>query len=146
MLQGVIYLSVPTTPFSERDLAELAEFAAQRNAELDITGYLFFEQGHFVQYIEGESSVVQKLLNSIRCDPRHRLLHVEIDNALETRRFPSWRMRRVSAQSMISLEHILQQHLAWINSLPNVTRDAVAIWRMADRLSALQDRMSTAAK
>ena len=58
----------------EDALLELAEVAATKNEQLGITGYLYYRDKLFLQYLEGEQCAVEKLMAKITDAPRHQIL------------------------------------------------------------------------
>ena len=146
MLTGIVYLSSALAPFDEKALRELAEHAQQRNRELDITGYLYFEQRQFIQYIEGPDEAVTGLMQRISEDHRHEVKITLYDRAVEERRFPDWSMRYITNASMISLEQILRDHLSLVMALkPANSMEPATVWRMVDALSRNRSQLQPAA-
>lgn len=136
MLTGIVYLSSALAPFDEKALRELAEHAQRRNRELGVTGYLYFEQRQFIQYIEGPDEAVTALMQRIADDRRHDVRITIHDRHVEQRRFPDWSMRHITNASMISLEQILRDHLSLVMSVrPATTLEPSTVWRMVDTLS-----------
>lgn len=145
MYTGIIYISSATVTFDGDSLCELAEHAQKRNAELDVTGYLFFDDGQFIQYIEGPRKSTVDLMGRIEHDSRHEVRKVLTDHEVAQRRFPDWRMARVTVRSMISLELVLREHLALISSLPQqVGIEESSVWRMVQSLSESRSRVQLA--
>ncbi|MEO1142294.1 MAG: BLUF domain-containing protein, partial [Pseudomonadota bacterium] len=54
----IVYMSSTTLSKDEieREMANIATTAQDHNAKQDITGVLFFENGHFLQALEGEEA------------------------------------------------------------------------------------------
>ncbi|MDA7949018.1 MAG: BLUF domain-containing protein [Hyphomicrobiaceae bacterium] len=92
MLYELIYSSLPETPFSEDDIGLLLTEARARNADLDITGVLFFNGREFFQLLEGERDVVNRIFTSIERDARHREITVFHAGPIERRAFAEWSM------------------------------------------------------
>lgn len=53
-------------------LEEICETSKRRNLQLDVTGALWLQDGHFLQSIEGPKSSLQALAGMIALDQRHR--------------------------------------------------------------------------
>ncbi|WP_394285153.1 BLUF domain-containing protein [Corynebacterium sp.] len=66
--------------------------ARQHNASAGITGLLLLRGGMFVQFLEGSAEEIDQLLASIRQDVRHTDVKVIIEEPVDRRRFPDWRM------------------------------------------------------
>ncbi|MEO0908759.1 MAG: BLUF domain-containing protein [Pseudomonadota bacterium] len=76
----------------EREMANIATTAQDHNAKQDITGVLFFENGHFLQALEGEEAKLRELYNRITNDPRHKNLNTLVDTPISKRSFSDWSM------------------------------------------------------
>ncbi|MCB0323462.1 MAG: BLUF domain-containing protein [Bdellovibrionales bacterium] len=111
-LVAVAYSSVACRSFSEAELFELSQQAAARNLLLEVTGYLHFKAGTFFQYLEGQSGSVADLMESIRRDPRHKVVN-EVDLGLLTERaFPSWSMRYLPQHQLVELSlDVVAEHI-----------------------------------
>ncbi|MBY6260433.1 BLUF domain-containing protein [Azospirillum sp. 412522] len=68
----IVYRSeaIDRLPYSA--LADICLFSARKNCEQDITGFLVEFAGVFLQVLEGEAGVVDRLFARIVDDPRHR--------------------------------------------------------------------------
>ena len=74
------------------DLENIVAVSKVRNREQAITGVLFYHNRKFMQLIEGEHSVLNALMNTLRGDPRHRNITIIVDEAVERRGFEEWNM------------------------------------------------------
>lgn len=92
VITGLVYLSEATTFFDELDLNCLLINAANTNQKHSITGFLYFKNGQFVQYIEGPANELDELFLKIKSDKRHRVITVIDQIALDDRLFPEWSM------------------------------------------------------
>lgn len=141
-LACLLYLSKATHSFTADELQDLEARASDANALLGITGYLFCDQGKFVQYIEGTPDKVDLLFNRVAGDPRHTVLLDLRASGLRTRRFPVWHMRRLTRRHMLGLEEVLAEHLTWVTQGPaslSVKDDLT--WQMVDKISMLQNQL-----
>lgn len=89
---SLVYLSSATTHFSDDGLTELLQLSRVNNARLNITGMLLYNDGNFIQVLEGPDDAVRKLYNKIARDPRHSGLTTVIQDIIQTRNFPNWSM------------------------------------------------------
>lgn len=149
-MRGLVYASSATTVFSSKDLDELAATSASRNAEAGISGYLYYYEGHFTQYIEGDPAAVDSLFAVLRRDTRHTVLTAESDEDLLERRFSHWHMRRILREELveISMEQVLTDHLLFLKRVrtdPRVDYQQ-SLWRMVDALSRVQSKLSAREK
>lgn len=88
----VLYLSNAKQRLSDDELESLLTQARDRNAQHGLTGMLVYHDGSFIQILEGEKPVVEKVLNSILNDPRHDNIIVVDEQEISQRSFPDWSM------------------------------------------------------
>ncbi|MFN9719012.1 MAG: BLUF domain-containing protein [Planctomycetota bacterium] len=91
MLQ-MIYTSAATKKFSQAELKELLQKARANNVANQITGMLLYEDGTFLQVLEGDDEVVQKTYERIANDPRHNKILLIARFEVEHRTFTDWEM------------------------------------------------------
>ncbi len=146
-MRGIVYVSEAQMYFDNMTLESLAADAAARNFELQITGYLYFEKDRFVQYIEGDAAIIGELMDAIRDDRRHRILH-EVDEIIAERRFPTWHMRYLSRTELeaVKLEDVLTDYLLYMDNVGelapvNSSNWESIVWGMVDRLSTDRGRL-----
>ncbi|MGJ8726513.1 MAG: BLUF domain-containing protein [Roseibacillus sp.] len=90
---GIAYSSQALTDFDDETLLELADNSAAKNEKSGISGYLYYRNGLFLQYLEGEQQNVENLMARIAIDPRHNVLST-VPLAIGSKRiFPHWYMR-----------------------------------------------------
>lgn len=88
----MLYLSQTTRPWTQDDLAALAERCQQRNAKDGLTGLLLYGNGHFLQLLEGRRQPLLLTYDRICRDPRHTHLTLLLDGPISQRTFPEWAM------------------------------------------------------
>lgn len=86
----LLYVSRARRPMGETELNELRERARVLNAANNITGLLLYQDGEFMQWIEGGREAVEALHARLRTDPRHHDLRVVITGDAPRRVFPDW--------------------------------------------------------
>lgn len=109
---AVVYLSQATVQFGESDVQKLAHYAAQKNEDGGVSGYLCFKHGLFVQYLEGKKSTILTLLHQIRDDYRHHMVSEITLGDLSERHFLGWDMRYLDRQELKDVH--LEEVLDWI--------------------------------
>ena len=143
-LLGITYISKALVEFDSSKLTELSIQAGKKNQLLGITGYLYFEKNQFFQYIEGTEEVVRNLLDTIRKDTRHQVLHF-IHLPIPSKKFPSWNMRYLSKSQLyqLRLENIVMKNMEVMSKVNTFDEDQQKeiILRMIDRLSSLQSML-----
>lgn len=90
------YSSVSTSDISSTDFADelraILDVCRVNNAALDVTGALVLADGHFVQYLEGDTAKVQSLYAKIKQDARHERCKLLASGFKADRSFSAWSM------------------------------------------------------
>ena len=86
------YFSSAVYPFSDRELERLLEGSWEKNSRLEITGFLIYANGYFLQVLEGPEPSVNLLLDIIKKDPRHEMFVPLGTQWANHRAFPDWSM------------------------------------------------------
>ncbi len=92
-LVSLLYRSRATVEFSDSVLDKLVTGARIRNHERDVTGALYFEQGRFMQWLEGPAPTVSQLFGKIGHDRRHTDVEVLSFGQTTQRVFGDWNLR-----------------------------------------------------
>lgn len=88
----LVYVSAASEPFSETELWQLLEKARAANQQLQITGFLLYADGSFIQLLEGAEERVETLYRQIIKDKRHRNFIRLYSGHSQYRDFPGWSM------------------------------------------------------
>jgi hypothetical protein len=91
-LVQLIYVSAARSLFSDEELAELLRVCRSNNAKQGITGLLLYEQGSFLQVLEGRPDKVHPLFDKISRDPRHHRVMRIIETPVAAPSFGEWSM------------------------------------------------------
>jgi hypothetical protein len=91
-LRRAAYISQAIRGFSQQETFEMCADFAAANARIHVTGVLVHIGICFMQIIEGESGVLDVLLERIQRDPRHRNLAMILDEPIADRAFGRWSM------------------------------------------------------
>lgn len=86
------YASTATCDFTRNDLLELLTKARAHNTEQGITGLLLFQDGHFLQVLEGEMDQVRNLFKQITRDERHHQVTLLFEEFVSQPQYPDWSM------------------------------------------------------
>lgn len=78
----------------EHDAILISSF--QNNKSSDITGFLLRKGNFFIQYLEGPTSAVDVLVQTLKNDWRHSHLHIFDEGELKQRALGAWQMAFVS--------------------------------------------------
>ncbi len=92
----LIYRSAARTRFSQQQLADLLTQARNTNAEHGLTGMLLYDDGSFLQVLEGEQQPLLALYARILLDPRHTEIAKLLEREIDERQFGDWQMGFVS--------------------------------------------------
>ena len=88
----IVYISIAVKPLNHDDLSALLRQCCDSNHKLGITGILLYQQGMFMQMLEGDKQTVLDLYHRISRDPRHTAVHTVVDGEIEERNFADWSM------------------------------------------------------
>ncbi len=122
-------------------LKDIVSVAHRRNPENGITGVLFYENGHFIQAIEGETSAVRAMFDRIKADPRHRNMRVLIDQDIAERSFPNWAIDTFFVQypELVNTETVASLNRVFEHNFSLNTRDLIDFHkRMIDEVDSFK--------
>ena len=91
-LYFLIYVSQATPPMTEATLDALREQSRTLNRSTGLTGCLLYQDGLFMQMLEGQREAVSALMDKVKTDPRHRDLRIVIEGPARRRVFLDWGM------------------------------------------------------
>lgn len=91
-LLTIIYVSSARQLFSDAALETLLLKARSANAANAISGLLLYQDGNFMQLLEGPKVAVSELYAAIRQDPRHHDVVTLIEETGLPREFSAWSM------------------------------------------------------
>ena len=121
MVRALLYVSrnLIHYPDTDGDIEKLVAVSRSRNKSLDLTGALISTEGNFAQILEGPSSSVTQVMESILRDPRHTDIVIVSDHAQSQRRFANWAMAYSGRAAYV------QQLLKPLTSPPDETTEAL---------------------
>ena len=96
----VIYISVAGYKMSEEDLMGILQHARAKNAAKWISGMLIYNEGVFLQVLEGPKAEVEALLDVILGDGRHHDFRVLADGPIAQKEFADWTMGFVDTSGL----------------------------------------------
>jgi hypothetical protein len=91
-LHFLIYISTAVEPMSQAALDALLKQSRLYNRPAGITGCLIYQDGYFMQMLEGKREVVSKLMNKVKNDPRHTDIRTIVEGKAPRRVFVDWSM------------------------------------------------------
>lgn len=97
MFVQTIYESKAHTLISEDVVNTIVTRSFPRNLKHSVTGFLYYDDMHFVQVVEGRPADVADTMCRIEADPLHYALKVRLMYRSETREFADWPLATVHA-------------------------------------------------
>ena len=91
-LHFLIYVSRAAQSMSGSALEALLKDPRIFNLSNGITGCLLYQDGYFMQMLEGKREVLFALMEKIKCDPRHHDVTIVIEGQARNRVFMDWSM------------------------------------------------------
>jgi len=91
-LVSLVYVSSGVRQFEKQEILDILQVSRKNNARLRITGILLYQDGNFMQVLEGTEQDLCELMCSIERDHRHRGVIVLLKKAIRERQFPQWSM------------------------------------------------------
>ena len=89
-IESLLYLSESNLDNPKKEIVELYGNSTTRNQHYGITGFIYYREPYFIQYVEGTSANVYQLCKNILHDPRHRVKQLLNDREKKNRRFDSF--------------------------------------------------------
>ncbi|WP_372627047.1 BLUF domain-containing protein [Arsukibacterium sp.] len=86
----LVYISERCADTDDNAIAKIKCRAEPNNNRRNITGALLYTEHYFLQYLEGEATVVDALYDSICLDPRHTNARVLLRTPIKQRDFSHW--------------------------------------------------------
>lgn len=137
MYTGIIYVSNAAYRFEDFQLQELADQSSEKNQRLGVTGYLYYADEMFMQYIEGEQDVTLKLMDIIRRDERHTVIEELVDPQTKARKFSDWNMRWLKRRDLefLQLENVLMEFMRGKSFFQKPEEWNSGVWALTDQLA-----------
>lgn len=106
-LVQVVYISratfepMPSSGGVEPHVARILQQSRINNPRQGLGGVLYYGEGHFFQCLEGESHVVEALLQKLERDDRHKDFKVVYRKAIAERQFTDWSMKYIPTNDVV---------------------------------------------
>ena len=88
----LIYVSAAVKLFSELELFDLLQLSRDANEKYGVTGCLLYQEGNFMQVLEGSKIDVERLFANISLDSSHRGIILLLKEPIGQRSFADWSM------------------------------------------------------
>lgn len=92
MLYQLVYVSEAATEVTDGVLKDILASSRKNNPKKNVTGLLLYQNGRFVQVLEGPKEAVEEIYSVIEKDARHEHVRVMITNEIAQREFGNWEM------------------------------------------------------
>lgn len=94
-MHRIVYVSHAHPELPSGEVFRIVEQSSRNNPSADITGFLVYRGGRFLQLIEGPLMSLEALLAVLDKDQRHHSLRILSHERVLERSFPRWRMKRI---------------------------------------------------
>ena len=105
-MDQIVYMSTAKVNIKTPDVLKILEQARQANEEHNITGFLVYYDGCFLQVIEGQEDAISSLWENIQKDERHFDIRLIGKNKIQENEFPQWSMGFIDATAAQASEHL----------------------------------------
>lgn len=97
-LHQLVYTSTAKLPITYKEITDINSQAKLNNKGNHLTGVLLYQDGYFLQLLEGDQENVHNTFKKISKDRRHNTVKILVDQAVGKRLFPEWDMTLKSIQ------------------------------------------------
>ncbi|MBT8204740.1 MAG: BLUF domain-containing protein [Eudoraea sp.] len=120
MYYQLTYRSRATQEITTEDIIDILRKSQSNNAAEEITGCLVFNDGYFVQLLEGEKDVVKKRFDMIEVDKRHDTIDILSEGESLERQFEDWTMAylKLPDEAETKLENQVKSDLKALEEAP----------------------------
>ena len=92
MLYQLTYRSEAKLGITAEDINSILRQSEANNPQYEITGCLVFNEGYFVQLLEGPKEIIKERFSIIELDKRHDMVEVLSEGETMDRMFEDWKM------------------------------------------------------
>jgi hypothetical protein len=103
----LIYVSSACQPLNADEISELLDVSITNNALRNITGFLIYAEGEFIQILEGKKLDVEFIFDKISNDNRHHGIKVLVRENIKRRSFETWSMgfKALQSHELMPIDH-----------------------------------------
>jgi Sensors of blue-light using FAD len=121
MVYRLLYISTARKDFNAADLDVLMKKSQRRNRADKITGLLVFDGRRFMQYLEGEESIVRDTFERIERDLRHYAVVILKKTEGVERQFSDWDMAYRLSDTPSAFDTQVKQVVALTDNCDSLT-------------------------
>ena len=120
MFYQITYRSLASEGITAEDINDILRKSQSKNAEEEITGCLVFNEGYFVQLLEGEKKAVKERFDVIETDKRHGTVDILSEGESPERQFDDWTMAylKLPKEPQTKLESQVKSDLKALEEAP----------------------------
>jgi len=125
-LTQLIYVSKATQLMGMLSLTQILDSSVRWNEAHELTGVLFYDNGHFCQLLEGDKYEILSVCERISSDPRHQILRRLELSSIEKRSYPDWKLRFYGAEQIA--KHFKEMAKV-LDGMPNHDNDLLRLMK-----------------
>ena len=133
MLRTVCYISNAVNLWQHTQLENLFSYTKKQNVLRDVTGLLLYNEGTFVQVLEGEGNIVHSLFSKIKSDKRHNQITLMMDREIDQRLFHSYQTSSIAFGNLKELKKLKSRV-----QLPKASKYTKSVWAILRPFYALR--------
>jgi len=133
-LTQLIYVSKATQLMGMLSLTQILDSSVRWNEAHELTGVLFYDNGHFCQLLEGDKYEVLSVWERISTDPRHQILRRLELSTIEKRSYPDWKLRFYGAEQIA--KHFKEMAKV-LDGMPNHDNDLLRLMKTVSSLEPI---------
>jgi len=133
-LTQLIYVSKATQLMGMLSLTQILDSSVRWNEAHELTGVLFYDNGHFCQLLEGDKYEVLSVWERISSDPRHQILRRLELSSIEKRSYPDWKLRFYGAEQIA--KHFKEMARV-LDGMPNHDNDLLRLMKTVSTLEPI---------
>ena len=115
-LEFALYTSVTKGTMSPQAILNILAVSKKNNRRHGISGFLHYDRGVVLQYLEGPREALLSRLARITADKRHTDMRIIAEGTIDYRFFPDWSMGELNVHDLID-PHLLR-NAAWLDNPP----------------------------
>ncbi|MBC7681449.1 MAG: BLUF domain-containing protein [Ferruginibacter sp.] len=118
-LLSLVYVSSARTRLREPELEQLLSLSRTRNQQDALTGVLLYNDGNFMQYLEGPGTALRQTYQRICANPLHGNLIEMVLEPIAERSFSTWAMdfARPTASELLALSNARWKRMGIDNAI-----------------------------
>ena len=134
-LTSVTYTSLARPDLQSFELEEIHHSSRKKNSADGITGLLIYNGTHFLQIVEGGEAAIERLVDRLRSDVRHKGFEIRDKRRIDARSFPDWTM-----EMLCVTPSLFQARDALAETLPETVPEVIKarLLRMTELISTIQ--------